>query len=503
MRTKKQRIISFLMAFLLIFTFAFINPLTIQKSEAFAFAIPALTPAMGRIITGVLVSAGYIIHEGTTASSDYDTALMDMSKVIYQTLDNVQKILLGALSIVDNVVEVPTALYNSIVNNAKKVIKPDTITSLSEQNITTKYITLEPDNISYPDLIAPIYYNDSSKSGTGMTDAGTFTTRKVDLREAQPFFIYEGTGSSSTEWDIQGVKYFWNDFANHNLPVLDIEGFDTLIFLTPDLSPYKLQQAGSSANPYYIKYEFLSNGDNFRSFEWSSNNSSGGYSPVPFISLDISNVPNINNCIIYSYFLYRSSNSTTLKTITDVYDKQTGEFQLQIIRDINGYSISQQLFKKITTTPYSYDLDLVPSETIAPPVTNTTGDNVITLPSTLSGTIGATSTDVNIPISDIPDSGTETIDRIDTNVGELVTGGTLGEQVNTNIGTVEGLHSELTEQVNFGAVFDTIAQYISALDISSVTWFPVAVASFLVPFLPVISLGIILFFIDRVLNGGA
>lgn len=502
---KKQRIISFLMAFLLIFTFAFINPLTVSQSQAFAFAIPVLTPAMGRIITGVLVSAGYIIHEGTTASVDYDTALMDMSKVIYQTLDNAQKILLGALSIIDNVVEVPQALYNSIVNNAKKVIIPDTITSLSSQNITTKYFVLEPSNTSYPDLVAPIYYNDSSMSGTAMTDEGTFTTRKIDLREAQPFFIYEGTDSTLNSWDLEGVKYFWNDFANENLPVQGREGSSS-IYLTPNLEPYKILHRGTSASPYYIKYQYLYSSDTFNGFRWASDTATeGSISSASFIYLDKETITNINDYIIYSYFLYRKANPTLLKTVTDIYDKNTGEFEFQIIYDTSGYSMSNELMtEKIKTKPYTYDLDLVPSETIVPPVTNTTGDNVLTLPNTLADTIGATSTDVNVGTSDVPDTpNTETIDNINTNVGELVTGGTLGEQVNTNIGTVEGLHNELTQSADFSGLMDILAEYISFMDISAISWLTTAIPLLITPFIPFVSLGMILFFIDRVLNGGA
>lgn len=496
MYSKKQRIISFLIAFLLIFTFAFINPLTSSKSEAFVFA-PVLTTNMSRIITGVLVSAGYIIHEGVTSTVDYDIALQNMSRVIYQTLDGAQKLLLGALSLIDNIVEVPVSLYNSIVNKANSVLRmEETQETLVEQEIGIKYLNYSSTKTTYPKITVPYYTYGK------YLNQGTYTYRVVDVREAQPYFVYKGIDNASENiFYTEGVDYFYTNVFSEDEPVLTFDTSIKTIFLTPDLSSYNILYSSTSSSLKVISECLSYEGLSYRQVTKEGSNYYDSY----LFDLNQNDLI-INDLNVYSYFV--KDLNGRLKSVIDIYDKSTGEFLQQVIFEpsyTNG--IGLQVFQNQgKDVPYDYDITFEPdtTTTIVPPVTNTAGDNVITLPSELSGTIGATSSDVNIQTgTGEGGTNTETMENINTNVGELVTGGELGEQVNTNIGTVEGLHGEITSQVDFEAVFDTIAQYISALDISSVTWFPVAVASFLVPFLPVISLGIILFFIDRVLNGGA
>lgn len=509
---KKTRIISFLMAFLLIFTFAFINPLTMSKSEA-VFPAVALTAHGVKIIAGVLVSSGILITAGTTLQeTDYESAVTAISNVVYRTLNGAEKIALCALSILDNIVEVPVTLYNSIVSKAKKVFETTEYSqSLISQGISIKYTHLSSDNSYDPDLYMPVYQL------TNVLSDGWVTTREIDMREAEPFLVYDGSQSeidSFGQAECITTNYF--DFSSEDNPLIEAivsssynEG---MVVLTPSIRGYNMKYSSSDyLNCFYlINFNgiinlcagYALNGSISYNDSLIDLNKEAWFSSIPFTSLSL------------YYYLVRNVNGY-VGIHADVYTD--GEFigQRQYILenayDFNSIITSENLYD----TPSGLDSAIIVEETPTSVVTNTDATaNVLTLPVTTSEVIGLTSTDVNVEVeSDIPgtDTGTgentgnntETMDNINTNVGELVTGGTLGEQVNTNIGTVEGLHGEITEQVDFGAVFDTIAQYISALDISSVTWFPVAVASFISPFLPVISLGIILFFIDRVLNGGA
>lgn len=495
MHSKKQRVISFLMAFLLIFTFVFINPLTVQKVEAFAFA-PALTQGVARVITGVLVSAGFIIHEGTTPQIDYSYALMDLSRVIYQTLDSTQKILLNALSIIDNVVEVPLSLYNSIVNKAETVINGDLVLP---SDMTIKYATLKQDSVSagsvpYPEITFPFY---ETSENLGTTSA-VYTERKFDLRETQPYFIYEGNGTTDNFFVEEGIKYF---FLNNFGDTYDIATYNTSvnnnIFLTPDLGPYNLVYG---VEPY--NYTQLFEGDSYNNLSFSGVRKSGSIYYRHLFQLKKSDYL-VNNLILYAYFIY-SSTSNYYYTVLDIYDKATNSFVNQhIFWHVND--ALHPYFVDSTTNAIDYDLTLTPEVDSAPAIPNANSSaNVITLPTELSSTIGATSTDVNVPTTDVPDTpNTETMDRIDSNVGELVTGGTLGEEVNTNIGTLEGLHGELTDKADFAGLMDILAEYINFMDISAISWLTTAIPLVITPFVPFISLGIILFFIDRVLNGGA
>lgn len=504
---KKQRIICFLMAFLLIFTFAFINPLTVSQSQAFAFA-PVLTQGMARIITGVLVSAGFVIHEGATATADYDNALTSMSSVIYQMLDGAQKILLGALSIIDNVVEVPLSLYNSIVNKAEFIfVEEDYPSDLTSQGITTMYSTLNSTLSDYSEIILPISYKANASFMEVLWD-----TRKIDLTNAQPFFIYKGVENATENiFYEEGIEHFYSDIFGDLVSTQEYTNVpEGTVFLTPDISSYGMKTSSRKIYTECLSYD--SSNLYYRQVASDSTSPDSSCYYKDLIKLPISsNISNINDYIIKSYFVRNSSG--VIYSITDFYDKETEEFVYEYPYQCYGSGESNTnsglpglLRDNVTTVPIEYDLTLTPEVDSVPAIPNANSSaNVITLPTELSGSIGATSTDVNVSTGTGEGSGTntETMENINTNVGELVTGGTLGEQVNTNIGTVEGLHGEITGQVDFGAVFDTIAQYISALDISSVVWFSTAVASFLVPFLPLISLGLILFFIDRVLNGGA
>lgn len=500
MRTKKQRILSFLMAFILIFSFAFINPLTMQKSYGFAFA-PVLTQGVARIITGVIASSGFVLHEIATNSDNYDKAITDMSNAIYQSLNNIQKLTLFNLTLVDNfldnIVDVPISLYNSILDKFKIQQLKEYPVELKNQSITSKYARISDSSGELPNIVLPISYK-SSFSPIG----GTFTSQIVDLREAQPFFIYEGVDNATENiWYEDGIIHYYNDVFG-DMPIQSYEGMvEGTIFLTPNISGYNMK-AGSNT----ITTECLTHDDNNFYYNQISANDT---SRVRMLTIPKS--VNINDCIIYSYFIQNSDWVTF--SVIDIYNKETGNFQQQIIKLLYNPSAHSSgdtlgIMRSIrfsNTNPVDYTYTYEQETVLAPTIPNSdaTG-NIITLPSELTGSIGLTSQEVNLPVATEPDvPNTDTMENINTNVGELVTGGTLGEQVNTNIGTVEGLHGELTEQVDFGAVFDTIAQYISSLDISAVTWFPTAVAGFLVPFLPVISLGIILFFIDRVLNGGA
>lgn len=512
---KKTKIISFLMAFILIFTFAFINPLTVSQSYAVVPAI-ALTAQGAKIIMGVLASAGIGITAGQALQQvDYEAVAIAISNVIYRALDGAEKMALFALSVVDNVVEVPISLYNSIVNKGKKVLETSEFSqTLLEQGITVKYATLTSSNSSDPVLHLPIYQltNDVSKGWTG--------EREVDMREAEPFLVYDGTRSNVNSFghaECVTTNYF--DFSTEDNPIINVTLTSSqnkgCVSLTPSLKGYRFRTSTSSTTDFYTCL-FLSNysatidsinlyisKDSITSISSSSSRS--------LLSLNKSaNFPNIPFTALKFYYYFVRNADGMVGVQCDVYDGESFVGQYRSFDSAGVRFNSVVTDENLFDMPSGLDATISVEEMPTSVITNSDASaNVLTLPSTVADSIGLTSTDVNVGTIDVPETGegtgtnTETMDNINTNVGELVTGGELGEQVNTNIGTVEGLHGEITEQVDFGAVFDTIAQYISSLDISSVTWFPVAVAGFISPFLPLISLGIILFFIDRVLNGGA
>ena len=474
---KKQRIISFLMAFLLIFTFAFINPLTVSKSYGALPAI-ALTANGVKIIMGALASAGIGFTAGQALQEvDFDKAAESIANVVYRTLDGAEKLALMALTVVDNLVEVPISLYNSIVNNGKKVLQtPEYSASLLEQGITIKYANLTSDNSYDPDLHLPVYQLTNNLS------SGWVTNREIDMREAEPFLVYDGTQSEINffgQAECITTNYF--DFATEDNPILEFDIISSsnrgFVSLTPSLNGYGLKYNNTVNNNclYLINWSGIiylylgtaNNGSVSQTRSLIDLPKDNLFNSVPFTSLKL-----------FYYFVRKSDGLIGIHC--DVYNGNEFVGQRQ-------YSTSAEYgFNSVITndtlfdTPSGLDTIISVEETPSPVITNTDlTANVLTLPTTVADTIGLTSADVNVGSTDLPDTpNTETIDRIDTNVGELVTGGELGEQVNINIGTVEGLHGELTEQVDFGAVFDTIAQYISSLDISSVTWFPTAVASF-------------------------
>ena len=495
MYSKKQRIISFLMAFLLIFTFVFINPFTVSKSQAFAPAV-LLTPEVIKIVGGVVVSCGLGIAAGQALQEvDYEGAVQAISSSVWNLLETSEKIILTTLSIADNIVQIPVALYNSIVNKAKSIY--------DNLEITTDFSSLTSSSVDYPSIDIPIYNISNSINGY-------YNAKNYDLSSVKPVFVYDGSLSSETSNVFDSTSVTTNIFNYSN-------EYYTLLPQYPYYDAYKtlsptIEQLGLKKNSYPILSlgQLLDKNVQMIGFIYLYGTR---YAITPLFNINTSNITayptkNINDYVSKVYFVYDTLNNV-IKYIIDVYDLE-GNFVSQTIQD-DTYQQLELLEPHITTTPQNYDISINSEIEVAPTISANDGaDIVLTLPAELSSTIGLTSSDVNVGSTDVPDNpdvpdtpNTETMDNINTNVGELVTGGTLGEQLNTNIGTVEGLHGELTEQVDFGAVFDTIAQYISALDISSVTWFPTAVASFLVPFLPVISLGLILFFIDRVLNGGA
>lgn len=507
MHSKKQRIISFLMAFILIFTFVFINPLTMSKSYAALPAI-ALTANGVKIIMGTLASVGIGFTAGQALQEvDFEKAAESIASVVYRTLNGAEKLALMALSVVDNVVEIPISLYNAIVNNGKKVFQTSEYSAtLIEQGITIKYANLTSDNSYDPDLHLPIYQL------TNVLSSSWVATREIDMREAEPFLVYDGTKSEKNSFgqpECVTTNYF--DFSTEDNPILtlninhaSIKGF---VSLTPSLAGYGLKYSSSAINncmylqcsgeydDIYLYLATVKNGAVSQQRDQISLNKYSNFRSVPFTSLKL------------FYYFVRNANGLT-GVHCDVYNGNEFVGQRQYIGNtgigFNSVITNDTLFD----TPSGLDTTISVEEMPSSVITNTDATaNVLTLPTTVSDTIGLTSTDVNVDTSDIPNEGggtnTETMENINTNVEELVTGGTLGEQVNTNIGTVEGLHNELTQSADFSGLMDILAEYISFMDISAISWLTTAIPLAVAPFIPFVSLGMILLFIDRVLNGGA
>lgn len=496
MYSKKQRIISFLMAFLLIFTFAFINPLTVSKSQAFAF-VPVLTVETSKIITGILISAGIVLDVAQDVSQDqYSTIATNISNFVWDALTFAEKIAVSTLSIIENVVNVPVELYNKIKSIGERVLAPNDFTNtLLSQGIVTKYYTLKSWNDTQPDMSFPVY--------EGSFTANNSANRTYDMREAEPFFVFDGSLVEEGKiFTIDAVTKNVFNYYNEDYPIATKSSVASSVFdfLTPTLSGYDINTTSSTYKALYMVARQYNT--NLFTVSFLSGTSSNSY--FDLVNIDVRTLGKaINETIFKMYMIYNISNNLS-GTIVDFYDLD-GNFLYQYRR---SFPTGQGLNNNITSSTIT---ETIPNTSIeiesnpAPVVTNPSmTDNVLTLPSELSGSIGATSTDVNVGSTDVPDTpNTETMENINTNVGELVTGGELGEQVNTNIGTVEGLHGELTEKADFTGLMDILAEYISFMNISSISWLTSAISSMSAIFIPFVSLGMILFFIDRVLNGGA
>lgn len=510
MYSKKQRIISFLTAFLLIFTFAFINPLTISRSYA---ALPvAIAIPVQRIITSVVTSSGIItrLAQLGTNTAAIDTAIKNFVTMIFLTLTLSERQELLNLEISeDNKVEVPTELYNSIKTSAEQLTLPDTYSlTLSEQGISTKYSSIISNSQDYSDLNFPIY--------EGSFVNGSYTYKKYDMTEAEPFFVYEGQEGATTLNKNNITTNIFN-FKNSSSEIPDYppssNGIDYIYCVPDGISMYQIPTYNNTHAQQMILYYYISGTKGTLNLHFVNASNEIGNTIINGSGDNLKNYSILNN-IMKVYFIKKtgSSKSGILYEIIDyngnvLYQNVSNE-RLTSSNLTTGYGINtliNQNYSDTITTDLTFEQELNPT----PVVSNTENTaNILTVPSELQGILESTSATINVTETinpDVPDNptNTETLDNINTNVGELVTGGELGSEVNTNIEDVEGLHSEITDQVDFGSIFRTISQYISALDISSVTWFPTAVAGFIAPFIPLISLGLILFFIDRILNGGA
>lgn len=252
MYSKKQRIISFLMAFLLIFTFTFINPLTVSKSYA---ALPAVVLSANaiKIIAGIVASSGLVITAGVALEeTNYESAVEAFTYVIYRTLNGAEKLALGALSIVDNIVEVPVSLYNAIVNRAKSLFQStDFAQTLIQQGISVKYANLTSNNYDDPDLYLTIYNLSNNLSSSFVTN------REIDMREAEPFLVYDGSLSDVNElWQSEAVSINAMDFSNSDDPILNIDDTSKYKYLplTSDLSGYNIPYSSSAYyNVMYLR----------------------------------------------------------------------------------------------------------------------------------------------------------------------------------------------------------------------------------------------------------
>lgn len=396
------------MAFLLIFTFAFINPITVSKTDAFAFAIPAMTPVMARIITGVLVSGGYVLHEVASPTLDVETSLNNISTFIYGVLDNVSKKALSVLSVDDdNTVEVPTSLYNDIINKANKLIVDTSACSL-----TLSFMTLKAN--AYPTINVPIYNNGMTSGEHLKLESGLLTYKQLDVTNCQPIFVYKGSGSSTNEWDENCIEYFFLDVFGNDYAVYEPETTSGNIYLTPDLSGYSIST--STEKVFYNSMYFYSNETENGLMFGAFNDGDFAYTSRLFY---IDDSIQLNDYNIYTYLLYMEAGSVyPVIVVTNFFDRNSGAFKYQyVVRRSTPFTNSLTSCKP-TSEPYTSDV-IVSSDTdsIKPPITNAElSANVLTLPSELSQTIGLTSTDVNVDTAtDTP--GTDTGEGTGTNTG--------------------------------------------------------------------------------------
>lgn len=67
----------------------------------------------------------------------------------------------------------------------------------------------------------------------------------------------------------------------------------------------------------------------------------------------------------------------------------------------------------------------------------------------------------------------------------------------------DNLENIITPNADFSGLKQAFEKYISFIDISSITWLTSAISSMIVVFIPFVALGIIIFLINRILNGGS
>ena len=374
------------MAFILVFTFAFINPLTVSKSYA---VVPVLTIASQRIIAGILVSAGMVITAGTTlAEADYESAITAISSLVYRTLDGTEKIALAALSIIDNVVEIPIALYNSISTKARQLFDSDAYSTLSDQGISIKYLSSASSDSDYPPISIPIYENASWITGNEVT-------RTYDFRQAQPVLVYDGSLVEGEIFKTSGIisNVFLNSEEYYTIPnytgawtsissnLANYDCFD-YTYINGTSYPARNLTFNHGRYDYDVDFRFLYNTGNITVNAFSIRNLS-----------NIVTSKNINNCLIYVYLL-KQTGSSNMYYAVDYYDAVTKDFLGQSITYSTG-KIDAYNNDSLTTMPA--DVVITPEVETTPVVPNADAtSNVLTLPTDVSGTIGLTSTDVNV-----------------------------------------------------------------------------------------------------------
>lgn len=67
----------------------------------------------------------------------------------------------------------------------------------------------------------------------------------------------------------------------------------------------------------------------------------------------------------------------------------------------------------------------------------------------------------------------------------------------------DSLENVITPNANFSGLKEAFEKYISFVNISSITWLTTAISSMITIFIPFVALGIIIFLINRILNGGS
>lgn len=67
----------------------------------------------------------------------------------------------------------------------------------------------------------------------------------------------------------------------------------------------------------------------------------------------------------------------------------------------------------------------------------------------------------------------------------------------------DSLENVITPNADFSGLKEVFDKYISFIDISSITWLTTAISSMITIFVPFVALGIIIFLINRILNGGS
>ena len=501
-----KRIIVFIISLVLIFNVAFLNPLTVSKSQAFTFAIPLLKTL---VLSGI--SAGMIhITNVSVQNINWSALYQHVSTSWYNALSYSDRLDFDNISsaISTGVLMVKLDLYRRFCDVVNFFLETTTVApSFTTAGGVVKYANVSYDGETYALPVAVL------PSNTTVTTRTDLTTRQVDLSELHPFFVYTDNVSNNTDY-VYKDRILYNGFSF----------LDDTTFIDADgtSQSYKtrfsvgLNNIGAYGSLYFQKHDINSYDTSW--FIGSDGNYSTAYNPLLVFSRP--NYP-FTTHIAKCYFLVIGS---SIYGVTDFYNKATNAFASQFIYPISAYidsnysspgyasSMGCYLLQEATDTfvetfPLSAsDVDLVidTSSNVTAPTIETVGNDdyvVITVPETfdLSNAYEYTSADTNIA-SDLPieDETTladikESIDALNTAQDTTITG---------EMNNIEQQHDIILGNFDTEGFFDLLDDYKDYLTniTGDFSWLILANQALFLYFLPFIVLCAIFITISRVMR---